>query len=98
MIPYGRQEITEDDIIEVKKILRSDFLTQGPTVPRFEKAIATRVIGDDSAVACCSEVVTPRSWSVGAFNYIFFILVVKVAVFHKVILWFFEGCDSVLFN
>ena len=41
MIPYGRQEITEDDIIEVKKILRSDFLTQGPTVPRFEKAIAS---------------------------------------------------------
>lgn len=39
MIPYGRQEITEDDIIEVEKILRSDFLTQGPTVPKFEKSV-----------------------------------------------------------
>ena len=40
MIPYGRQEITESDIAEVKKVLRSDFLTQGPTVPKFEKSIA----------------------------------------------------------
>ena len=40
MIPYGRQEITEDDIKEVEKILRSDFLTQGPTVPKFEKSVA----------------------------------------------------------
>ena len=40
MIPYGRQEITEADIAEVEKILRSDFLTQGPTVPKFEKSVA----------------------------------------------------------
>ena len=40
MIPYGRQEITEADIAEVEKILRSDFLTQGPTVPRFEKSVS----------------------------------------------------------
>ena len=40
MIPYGRQEITEADIDEVEKILRSDFLTQGPTVPRFEKSVS----------------------------------------------------------
>ena len=40
MIPYSRQEIIEEDIAEVEKILRSDFLTQGPTVPRFEKSIA----------------------------------------------------------
>ncbi len=40
MIPYGRQEITEADIAEVEKVLRSDFLTQGPTVPRFEKSVA----------------------------------------------------------
>ena len=30
MIPYGRQEITDDDIAEVEKVLRSDYLTQGP--------------------------------------------------------------------
>ena len=40
MIPYGRQEITDEDIAEVEKILRSDFLTQGPTVPKFEKEVA----------------------------------------------------------
>ncbi len=40
MIPYSRQDITEDDIAEVKKILSSDFLTQGPTVPKFEKSVS----------------------------------------------------------
>ena len=40
MIPYGRQEITKEDIAEVEKVLRSDFLTQGPTVPKFEKSVA----------------------------------------------------------
>jgi UDP-4-amino-4,6-dideoxy-N-acetyl-beta-L-altrosamine transaminase len=40
MIPYGRQEITEEDITEVKKVLCSDFLTQGPIVPKFEQSVA----------------------------------------------------------
>lgn len=40
MIPYGRQEISEEDIKEVEKILRSDFLTQGPVVPQFEQSVA----------------------------------------------------------
>lgn len=39
-IPYGRQNITEDDIQAVVNVLRSDFLTQGPVVPEFEDAIA----------------------------------------------------------
>ncbi len=39
MIPYGRQWIYEDDINEVIKVLKSDFLTQGPKVWEFEKAI-----------------------------------------------------------
>ena len=39
MIPYGRQEITKKDILEVEKVLRSDFLTQGPVVPKFEQAV-----------------------------------------------------------
>ena len=30
MIPYGRQTIEEDDIEEVVKVLKSDFLTTGP--------------------------------------------------------------------
>ena len=41
-IPYGRQSIDEDDIDAVVAVLRSDFLTQGPTVPAFEKAVASR--------------------------------------------------------
>jgi len=41
MIPYGRQDISEADIQAVVNVLRSDFLTQGPAVPAFEKAVAT---------------------------------------------------------
>lgn len=40
MIPYGRQDINQDDIDAVVQVLNSDFLTQGPTVPRFEQAVA----------------------------------------------------------
>ena len=40
MIPYGRQDMTEADIAAVEAVLRSDFLTQGPAVPRFEQAVA----------------------------------------------------------
>ena len=40
MIPYGRQQISEDDVSEVVEALRSDFLTQGPKVPLFEKIVA----------------------------------------------------------
>jgi UDP-4-amino-4,6-dideoxy-N-acetyl-beta-L-altrosamine transaminase len=40
-IPYGRQDITEADIAAVVAVLQSDWLTQGPMVPRFEAALAT---------------------------------------------------------
>jgi len=40
MIPYGHQDISEADIQAVVDVLRSDFLTQGPAVPAFEKAVA----------------------------------------------------------
>jgi UDP-4-amino-4,6-dideoxy-N-acetyl-beta-L-altrosamine transaminase len=43
MIPYGRQHITEADIEAVVDVLRSDFLTQGPAVPAFERAVAAQV-------------------------------------------------------
>ena len=39
-IPYGRQDVIQDDIDAVTEALHSDFLTQGPCVPRFEKAVA----------------------------------------------------------
>lgn len=41
MIPYGRQNISEEDIQSVVDVLRSDFLTQGPIVPEFENAISS---------------------------------------------------------
>lgn len=43
MIPYGRQTISQDDIEAVVEVLKSDFLTQGPIVPEFEKAVAEKV-------------------------------------------------------
>jgi UDP-4-amino-4,6-dideoxy-N-acetyl-beta-L-altrosamine transaminase len=39
-IPYGRQEVTQEDIDSVINVLKSDFLTQGPCVPKFEKKIS----------------------------------------------------------
>lgn len=43
MIPYGRQDITQSDVDAVTAALRSDFLTQGPAVPAFERAVCERV-------------------------------------------------------
>jgi UDP-4-amino-4,6-dideoxy-N-acetyl-beta-L-altrosamine transaminase len=40
MIPYGRQNISEEDIDAVIRILRSEYLTQGPEVPQFEEDMA----------------------------------------------------------
>lgn len=41
MIPYGRQSISDSDVESVVAVLRSEWLTQGPAVPRFEAAVAT---------------------------------------------------------
>ncbi len=49
-LPYSRQTITDADIAAVVETLRSDFLTQGPAVERFEKAFASYV-GAKHAVA-----------------------------------------------
>ena len=50
MIPYGRQDITQADIDAVVGVLQSDFLTQGPMVPRFEQNVAKHV-GAEYALA-----------------------------------------------
>jgi len=50
MIKYGRQTISEVDIQAVVDVLHSDFLTQGPVVPAFEKAVAD-YCGVEHAVA-----------------------------------------------
>lgn len=43
MIPYGRQDISEADIQAVIDVLKSDWLTQGPTIEHFEEAVAGHV-------------------------------------------------------
>ncbi|MCP4370273.1 MAG: UDP-4-amino-4,6-dideoxy-N-acetyl-beta-L-altrosamine transaminase [Deltaproteobacteria bacterium] len=40
VVPYGRQCISEEDINAVVRVLKSDWLTQGPTIEQFEKAVA----------------------------------------------------------
>jgi UDP-4-amino-4,6-dideoxy-N-acetyl-beta-L-altrosamine transaminase len=50
MIPYGRQDINQGDIDAVSEALRSDWLTQGPAVPRFEAALG-EVCGAPHVVA-----------------------------------------------
>ncbi len=72
MIPYGRQDITEDDVRAVLDVLRSDHLTQGPMVPRFEQALADQVgarhaVAVNSAtsalhIACLALGLGPGDW------------------------------------
>jgi UDP-4-amino-4,6-dideoxy-N-acetyl-beta-L-altrosamine transaminase len=49
-IPYGKHHITKEDIEEVEKVLKSDYLTQGPKVKEFEENFA-EYIGSKYAVA-----------------------------------------------
>lgn len=51
MIPYGRQEITQDDIDAVIDVLKSDLITQGPIVPLFEKELCNFTNSDYAVVA-----------------------------------------------
>lgn len=72
MIPYGRQEITQQDIDAVVEVLRSDFLTQGPKVPEFERVVAGHVgapfgVAVNSAtsalhIACAALGLGPGDW------------------------------------
>ncbi|TEW51610.1 UDP-4-amino-4,6-dideoxy-N-acetyl-beta-L-altrosamine transaminase [Psychromonas algicola] len=50
MIPYGRQDINQQDIDAVIDILKSDYLTQGPQVPLFEKTI-NEIVNVDHSIA-----------------------------------------------
>lgn len=72
MIPYGRQDITQADIDAVVGVLQSDFLTQGPFVPRFEQCVAQHVgaqhaLAVNSAtsalhIACLALGLGPGDW------------------------------------
>lgn len=52
-IPYGRQDISQQDIDAVVDVLRSDWITQGPAIERFEQAVA-EYCGVQYAVAVSS--------------------------------------------
>jgi len=53
MIPYGKQDINQQDIDAVIAVLQSDYLTQGPQVPAFEQTLIDHS-GAEYAVACNS--------------------------------------------
>ncbi len=52
-IPYGRQDISQEDIDAVVEVLRSDWITQGPAIEKFEQAVA-KYCGASYAVAVSS--------------------------------------------
>jgi len=72
MIPYGRQDISQADIDAIVEVLRSDYLTQGPVVPGFEKAVvqycgAEHAVAVNSAtsslhIACLALGLGPGDW------------------------------------
>lgn len=72
MIPYGRQDISQQDIDAVIEVLQSDFLTQGPKVPAFEQSVmeacnAKYAVAVNSAtsalhIACLALGLGKRDW------------------------------------
>ena len=72
MIPYGRQDVRQEDIDAVVEVLRSDWLTQGPIVPKFEGLVAGYVgagfaVATNSAtsalhIACLALGLAPGDW------------------------------------
>ena len=53
VIPYGRQDVSQEDINAVVDVLRSDFITQGPVIQQFERRVAD-YCGANYAYACNS--------------------------------------------
>jgi UDP-4-amino-4,6-dideoxy-N-acetyl-beta-L-altrosamine transaminase len=52
MIPYGRQSLDQADIDAVVEVLKSDWLTQGPVIERFEAAMAERCEAGFGVAVC----------------------------------------------
>ena len=52
-IPYGKQDISNEDIEAVKDVLNSDFITQGPKVSQFEESFS-KYVGSKYAVSVSS--------------------------------------------
>ena len=92
-VPSDAEELIELSQSSILKTCREDYTqpqlkawANGINRPnRFKEAITTRIIGDYCPIASCTEVVAPRTWCVGASNYVFFVFVVKITVLHKLI-------------
>ena len=52
-LPYGRQSIDDDDISEVVRVLKSNWLTSGPVTKQFEESLAKR-LNVDHVISCSS--------------------------------------------
>ena len=50
---YGQHYLDNNDFLEIQKVLKSDFITQGPTIKKFEKKISQKV-GSKEALVCSS--------------------------------------------
>ena len=64
MIFYGKQSIDQNDIDAVVEVLKSDFLTQGPAIEKFEKCVA-EYCGAKYAVAVTSATARSEERRVG---------------------------------
>jgi perosamine synthetase len=70
MIPYGRQSIDDNDVSSVIEVLRGEWLTQGPSVDSFERAVAERVearhaVAFSSGTAALHGAAFAAGWAVG---------------------------------
>ena len=52
-LPYGKQHINNNDIQSVIKVLKSNFITQGPNIDKFEREFA-KYVGVKYAVSCAT--------------------------------------------
>lgn len=97
MIPYSKQLIDEDDIDEIVETLKSDYLTQGPKVPEFEKAVSSYVgssFGVASNSATSSLHIACLALGLGKNDYLWtsqlalwLVQIVDYTAEHKLILW-----------
>jgi len=66
LLPYARQTITAEDVAAVSEALASDWITQGPTLARFERALAERAgIGHAVAFSSGTAALHAACWAAG---------------------------------
>ena len=61
-IPYGKQNITSEDIESVKNVLEGSMITQGEEVPKFEEEVASKVGGKYGVAVNSPQVHLCETW------------------------------------